>query len=115
MSPFGRGESMIRLPFLSASIFIALTAGALSQDQSGPKAVSPATRGQRVFTCGHSFHGFVYRMVGEMAKSAGIKDHQFAGSSMIGGSRVIQHWDVPETKNQAKAALIAGKVDVLTL
>ena len=54
-------------------------------------------------------------MVGEMAKSAGIKDHQLAGSSMIGGSRVIQHWDVPETKNLAKAALLAGKVDVLTL
>ena len=35
--------------------------------------------------------------------------------SAIGGSRVIQHWDVPEEKNKAKAALRAGKVDVLTL
>jgi hypothetical protein len=67
---------MIRLPFLSAPIFIALTAGALSQDQSGPKAVSPLTKSQHVFMCWHCFHGFVYRMVGEMAKSAGIKDHQ---------------------------------------
>jgi hypothetical protein len=54
-------------------------------------------------------------MLDEMARSAGIKDHQSVGSSMIGGSRVIQHWDVPEEKNAAKAALRAGKVDVLTL
>jgi hypothetical protein len=106
---------MIRLVSLSTPLFIAFSAGALSQDQTREKAVAPVTKGQRVFTCGHSFHGFVYRMVGEMAKSAGINDHQLAGSSMIGGSRVIQHWAVPETKNQAKQALIAGKVDVLTL
>jgi hypothetical protein len=106
---------MVRLVSLSTALLIAFSACAQSQDQTGEKAAAPVTKGQRVFTCGHSFHGFVYRMVGEMAKSAGIKDHQLAGSSMIGGSRVIQHWDVPETKNQAKAALIAGKMDVLTL
>ncbi len=77
--------------------------------------VSPVVRGQRVFMCAHSFHGFVYRILSEMAKAAGIKDHQPVGSSRIGGSRVIQHWDVPDDKNEAKAALRAGKVDVLTL
>src|SRR4051794_32690361 len=71
-------------------------------DKQGDRPVAPGTKGQRVFTCGHSFHGFVYRMLDEMAKSAGIKDHQSVGSSMIGGSRVIQHWDVPEVKNAAK-------------
>jgi hypothetical protein len=106
---------MVRLVSVSAPFFIALLAGALSRDQTVEKAAPPVTRGQRVFTCGHSFHGFIYRMVGEMAKSAGIKDHELAGSSMIGGSRVIQHWDVSEEKNVAKAALKAGKVDVLTL
>ena len=50
-----------------------------------------------------------------MAKAAGIEDHQPVGRSGIGGSRVIQHWNVPEEKNEAKAALSAGKVDVLTL
>ena len=75
----------------------------------------PVPKGQRVFTCGHSFHVFVYPILAEMAKSAGIHDHQGVGLSSIGGSRVIQHWDVPEEKNQAKAALRAGKVDVLTL
>ena len=54
-------------------------------------------------------------MLSEMAKAAGIKEHQAVGLSSIGGSRVIQHWDVAEEKNKAKAALRAGKVDVLTL
>lgn len=75
----------------------------------------PITKGQRMFTCAHSFHVFVYRLVGEMAKAGGIEDHQSAGLSRIGGSRVIQHWDVPEATNEAKIALTAGKVDVLTL
>jgi hypothetical protein len=50
-----------------------------------------------------------------MAKSAGMNDHVVAGLSSIGGSRVIQHWDVPEEENKAKESLIAGQVDVLTL
>jgi hypothetical protein len=50
-----------------------------------------------------------------MAKGAGIKGHEAVGLSAIGGSRVIQHWDVADDKNKAKAALRAGKVDVLTL
>jgi hypothetical protein len=37
------------------------------------------------------------------------------GLSSIGGSKVIQHWDIPEEKNKAKEALKTGKVDVLTL
>jgi len=74
----------------------------------------PPPKGQRVFTCGHSFHVWVVRILDEMAKVAGI-DHEVAGVSSIGGSRVIQHWDVAEEKNKAKEALRAGKVDVLTL
>jgi len=73
------------------------------------------TKGQRMFTCAHSFHVFVYRIVADIAKSAGITDHQSVGISSIGGSRVIQHWDVADDKFQTKAALTAGKVDVLTL
>jgi len=56
----------------------------------------------------------VVRILDEMAKAAGI-EHEIAGASSIGGSRVIQHWDVSEEKNKAKEALRAGKVDVLTL
>jgi hypothetical protein len=77
------------------------------------KAAVPA--GQRVFTCGHSFHVFVPYILADMAKVAGIKDHQTVGVSGIGGSRVIQHWNVPDERQRAKPALRDGKVDVLTL
>lgn len=101
---------MTRRDFLACSTraLVAATLGRLG-------LAADTIKGQRVFTCGHSFHVFVYRMVAEIAKAAGIEDHQLAGLSAIGGSRVIQHWDVPEEKNQAKAALRAAQVDVLTL
>lgn len=76
---------------------------------------TPLIKGQRVFTCAHSFHVFVYRQLAEAAANAGIQGHECVGISRIGGSRVLQHWDVAEEKNEAKAALRAGKVDVLTL
>jgi len=97
-----------------AALLMALPLGALAQSQGSTKT-EPITKGQRMFTCSHSFHAFVYPLVDEMAKSAGIPDHQSVGRSSIGGSRVIQHWEVPDEKNEAKAALKAGKVDVLTL
>jgi hypothetical protein len=104
------------------ALSLALLAGSLptqsqaqtAQQKSEPQA-SPVPRGQRVFMCAHSFHAFVYPILSEMARAAGINDHQPVGASRIGGSRVIQHWDVAEEKNEAKAALRAGKVDVLTL
>ena len=54
-------------------------------------------------------------MVRELATSAGITGHQVIGMSLIGGSMLIQHWNVPDDRNKAKAALTAGQVDVLTL
>jgi hypothetical protein len=64
-------------------------------------ALAAEMKGLRVYTCGHSFHVWSARIIEDMAKSAGIQDHQIAGLSSIGGSRVIQ-------------ALTAGKVDVLS-
>ncbi len=72
-------------------------------------------KGQRVFSAGHSFHYFMPPILNDIANSAGIDDHAFAGLSSIGGSRVIQHWDVADDKNMAKSLLKEGKVDVLTL
>jgi hypothetical protein len=95
------------------ALFCATTANAAALPSDSQPA--PIDRGQRIFLCGHSFHVFVYKILDEMARSAGIKDHQSVGVSSIGGSRVIQHWDVPDEKNKAKAALRAGTVDVLTL
>jgi hypothetical protein len=75
----------------------------------------PITKGQRVFTAGHSFHVWVVPILAEMAKEAGITDHQAVGLSSIGGSTVLQHWNVPDAENKARQALLAGQVDVLTL
>jgi hypothetical protein len=100
-------------------LFLALLAGspgtAGGTRAEDARSDGPVDRGQRVFTCGHSFHAFIPGILADMAKGAGIKDHKIAGLSGIGGSRVIQHWDVAEEKNKAKAALREGKVDVLTL
>ena len=99
------------------TLALALLAAAQVQgdEQKHDGQATPLTKGQRVFTCGHSFHVWVPPILSDVAKSAGIKDHQAVGLSSIGGSRVIQHWNVPEEKNQAKEALRGGKVDVLTL
>ncbi|MCL5269398.1 MAG: hypothetical protein M1457_02325 [bacterium] len=109
-----RAAWAVLILLLSVGVLPAGNAPGAAPAQSDGLA-APVARGQRVFTCGHSFHVFVYHLIDEMAKSAGYADHQSVGTSRIGGSRVIQHWDVPEEKNEAKAALRAGKVDVLTL
>jgi len=82
---------------------------------AGPlRAQTDAPAGQRVFVCAHSFMIFTARLLPPMEQAAGIH-HLVAGQQMLGGSRVIQHWNLPDEKNQAKAALRAGTVDVLTL
>lgn len=97
----------------------AVNTPAHAADALQPTATLPAgpiTKGLRVFTCGHSFHATVIpKLLTEIAASANIKDHTLVGVSTIGGSEAIQHFQVPDEKNQARAALIAGKVDVLTL
>ena len=92
-----------------AVIFAALFACSAS---IAAESVPPA--GQRVFVCAHSFMIYTAKLLPPMAEAAGIA-HVNAGQQMIGGSRVIQHWDLPEEKNRAKAALRESKVDVLTL
>jgi hypothetical protein len=91
------------------------TRGDSRKGPASEKSAKPITGGQRVFSAGHSFHVFVPGILADMAKGAGIKDHGQAGLSSIGGSRVIQHWNVPEEKNQAKKVLRSGKAEVLTL
>lgn len=101
-----------RRAFLAAGIFVAaFLPHAAAQDA----ATAPVEKGQRVFTCGHSFHVWVPGIMTDLAKKAGIAGHTQVGLSSIGGSRVIQHWVVPDDKNKAKDALKAGAVDVLTL
>jgi hypothetical protein len=76
------------------------------------KAEQPAPT--RVFVCAHSFMIFTSRLLPSMAQAAGFP-YASAGQQMLGGSRVLQHWNLPDDKNVAKAALREGKVDVLTL
>src|SRR4051812_3923532 len=63
-----------------------------------PAVTQPIEKGLRVYSAGHSFHVFVPGQLIDMAKGAGIKEHVFVGLSPIGGSRVIQHWDVADDK-----------------
>jgi hypothetical protein len=79
------------------------------------KATPPVDKGQRVLSAGHSFHVFMPGILKEVAQAAGVKDHVQVDLQSIGGSRVIQHWDLADDKNKAKQALKTGKVDVFTL
>jgi len=96
----------------SLTLLVALV-GSLAADDL--KSAVPLTTGQKVFTCGHSFHYFMPPILAELAKSADIQGHEQVGQSSIGGSRIIQHWDVAAEKNKAKELLKAAHVDVLTL
>ncbi|HEY5312993.1 MAG TPA: hypothetical protein VIK18_10760 [Pirellulales bacterium] len=78
-------------------------------------AAAEAPAGVRVYSIGHSFHNFMPAILAEIAKSAGIADHQQIGASRIGGSLVIQHWDLPDDKFKSKASISSGSVDVLTM
>lgn len=91
----------------TAAILIGLTS-ASAQDAKKPP-------GLRVFYTGHSFHMFVPPRVEQLVKAAGIEGHKLVGQQGIGGSRVIQHWDLEDAKNKAKPALTSGEVDVFTM
>jgi hypothetical protein len=58
---------------------------------------------------------FVPQRIEQMVKAAGIEGHKLAGTQGLGGSRVIQHWDLADDKNKAKPALTGGEVDVFTM
>lgn len=102
---------------------LAALLGEMRGGKRKPKVMPPAAPlpgaadlppGPRVFVCAHSFMIFTAAQLPAMAHAAGI-GYRDAGRQMIGGSRVIQHWNVPDAENMAKAALREGRVDVLTL
>ena len=79
------------------------------------KEVAAPPAGLKVLTAGHSFHVWMPPLVAEMAKAAGIQGHEQLAISSIGGSKVIQHWDLPTEKNKARPVLEAGKADLFTM
>ena len=82
--------------------------------RSKAAAFAPDAKGTRVFVCAHSYMIFTAGMLPAVSKSADIP-YLNAGEQMIGGSQVIQHWNLPDEKNEAKKALRKGIVDVLML
>ena len=99
-------------PFALCFAIVAIMTGAAPSRSAGEE---PPPKGLRCFSAGHSFHVFMPAILTDIAKGAGIKDHKHLGTSSIGGSRTIQHWDQPDDKNKTKTALKEGNVDVLTL
>ncbi len=107
---FNPRSGVRRAPIWTAAILLAFIG---SRVVTAEDTKTPA--GQRVFYTGHSFHMFVPPAVEQLVKSANIQGHKLAGTQGIGGSRVIQHWDLADDKNKAKPALIGGEVDVFTM
>ncbi len=93
---------------LRGLLLFVLAAVGLTAQEASPK-------GRKVLTAGHSFHVWMPPLVAEMAKAAGIQGHEQLAISSIGGSKVIQHWDLPPEKNKAKPVLEAGKADLFTM
>lgn len=77
--------------------------------------VCAAAEPYRVFYTGHSFAGAPPAWLGILAKQAAIDDYKNVGRQSLGGSRVIDHWNLADARNEAKKALGTGHVDVLTL
>lgn len=104
---------------ISRRRFLAATSGlctlGATASQSRAAAPTPPPPGLRLLTCGHSFHVWMPAILADLAEKGRIQGHQTVGISAIGGSRVVQHWDLPDDKNVAKQTLLAGKADVLTL
>jgi hypothetical protein len=57
--------------------------------QSAYQKNTAAICSQRVFNCGHSFHGWVGPMLKELAGAAGITGHEFAGTAGVGGGAAV--------------------------
>lgn len=76
---------------------------------------APPQPGYRVYYTGHSFAGGPPAWLGVLAQQAKIAGYENLGRQALGASRVIDHWNLAEQRNQAKAAIIRSDLDVLTL
>ena len=64
---------------VSALALLGAALPAAAPDQKREKLAEPITKGQRVFTCGHSFHVWVPDIVTDLCKKAEIADHVQVG------------------------------------
>lgn len=104
---------MNRLLLLVTSL--ALFLAPLPYLRADEATISAPPKGLRILTAGHSFHYWMPPILKEVAASAKIEGHLQVDTQAIGGSQVIQHWNLPDEKNKIKPALTEGKADVLTL
>jgi len=102
--------------------FLVLTTFRLCAEDTvspAPPSVSsptvPIPKGQRIYASHHSYFLPIPPILTEMATAGGYPDQVMVGSDYIGGSKSLQHWNVPDATNKAKAALLAGQTDVLIL
>jgi hypothetical protein len=99
----------------STALVLALVAGSAAAADStvvgvaDAKFAEPITKGQRVFSTGHSYHFGFPPILDRMAHAAGIEGSAIVGVSSIGGSRAVQH----AASEAVQSALKAGNVDVL--
>lgn len=99
-----------RLILVFAALIISL-----SLSLAGAAETATPIPGQRTFICGHSFHWYVADLLPAIERAAGITGASIAGVQKIGGSQVMQHWELPDGRNRAKQVLRAAQADVLTL
>ena len=93
-----------------------LVATAAAQPGSPAADAQPAMpQGLRVFYASHSLMWYVPEPLGKMAETRGITGHKLVGLQPLGASRTIQHWNLPDDKNEAKQALKTGDVDVFVM
>ena len=92
---------------ISSCILALVLAAAAPASADGDRSAPPT--GLRVFYTGHSFHMFVPNRVEQLVTAAGIEGHELVGRQGIGGSRVIQHWELADDRNTAKPALAHGR------
>ena len=105
-----------RLHSLSAVLVtLALAVFAAHAPADDTQHATELMTGQRILFTGHSFHIPLIPFIEQIAQAAQINGHRTVAKQMIGGSRVMQHWDLADDKNIAKSTLLAGGVDVLTM
>lgn len=104
---------MNKLTFLILTTLLLVPLAAFSTVK--PRTAALLVPGQRVLVTGHSFHVPVVPLIEQVVNAAQITGHQLVGKQMIGSSRVMQHWNLPDEKNIAKTALRNGGVDVMTM